>query len=151
VREVVGSRAAGRSRRPLCRTQGSEAKRQIGLSVGRWTENGLPDRAREVTQISRKVLSGVVGREAGAGRLNRKTYMTVTAALFLVMAIMHLLRIIFGWHVEIAGLSIPFWVSWVGVLWPVPSHTSASNSTVSPTGSPTCRDEPLDRALALGR
>jgi hypothetical protein len=48
--------------------------------------------------------------------LNQKTYMTVTATLFLVVAIMHLLRIIFGWQVEIGGLSIPFWVSWLGVL-----------------------------------
>ena len=39
--------------------------------------------------------------------------MTVTATLFLVVAIMHLLRIIFGWQVEIGGLSIPFWVSWL--------------------------------------
>jgi uncharacterized membrane protein YhaH (DUF805 family) len=50
-----------------------------------------------------------------AGRLNRKTYMTVTATLFLVVAIMHLLRIIFGWQVEIGGLSIPFWVSWLAL------------------------------------
>ena len=42
--------------------------------------------------------------------------MTVTATLFVVVAIMHLLRIIFGWQVEIGGLSIPFWVSWLGVL-----------------------------------
>ena len=48
--------------------------------------------------------------------MNRKTYMTVTATLFLVVAIMHLLQIIFGWQVEIGGLSIPFWVSWLGVL-----------------------------------
>jgi len=42
--------------------------------------------------------------------------MMVTATLFLVMAIIHLLRIILGWQVEIGGLSIPFWVSWLGVL-----------------------------------
>jgi len=42
--------------------------------------------------------------------------MMVTATLFLVVAIIHLLRIIFGWSVEIGGLSIPFWVSWLGVL-----------------------------------
>jgi hypothetical protein len=42
--------------------------------------------------------------------------MTVTATLFLVVALMHLLRIIFGWQAEIGGLSIPFWVSWLGVL-----------------------------------
>jgi hypothetical protein len=28
---------------------------------------------------------------------------------------MHLLRIIFGWQVEIGGLSIPFWVSWLAL------------------------------------
>ena len=50
--------------------------------------------------------------------MNRNTYMTVTATLFLIVAIMHLLRIIFGWQVEIGGLSIPFWVSWLGVLVP---------------------------------
>ena len=48
--------------------------------------------------------------------LNRKTYMTVTAALFLIVAIAHLLRIILGWQIEIGGLSIPFWVSWLAVL-----------------------------------
>ena len=48
--------------------------------------------------------------------MNRKTYMTVTAALFLIVAIAHLLRIILGWQIEIGGLSIPFWVSWLGVL-----------------------------------
>jgi hypothetical protein len=42
--------------------------------------------------------------------------MTVTATLFLAVAIMHLLRIILGWQVETGGLSIPFWVSWLGVL-----------------------------------
>jgi uncharacterized membrane protein YhaH (DUF805 family) len=57
---------------------------------------------------------GVRGERAG--RLNRKTYMAVTATLFLVVAIVHLLRIIFGWQAEIGGLSIPFWVSWLGVL-----------------------------------
>ena len=66
--------------------------------------------------MSRKLLSGFWTRGGKAGRLNRKTYMTVTATLFLVVAIIHLLRIIFGWSVEIGGLSIPFWASWLGVL-----------------------------------
>ena len=42
--------------------------------------------------------------------------MTVTAVLFLVVAVAHLLRIILGWRVEIGGLGIPFWVSWLAVL-----------------------------------
>jgi hypothetical protein len=46
--------------------------------------------------MSRKLLSGLL--DGGkADRLNRKTYMTVAATLFLIVAIMHLLRIIFGW------------------------------------------------------
>jgi hypothetical protein len=58
----------------------------------------------------------VLGVRSGrAGGLNRKTYMTVTATLFLAMGIVHLLRIIFGWQVEIGGLSIPFWASWLAV------------------------------------
>ena len=57
--------------------------------------------------MSRKLLSGCWTRRGKAGRLNQKTYMTVTATLFLVVAIMHLLRIIFGWQVEIGSLSIP--------------------------------------------
>jgi hypothetical protein len=48
--------------------------------------------------------------------LNQKTYVTLTATLFLVVALIHLLRIIFGWSVEIGGLSIPFWVSGLGIL-----------------------------------
>ena len=48
--------------------------------------------------------------------MNRKTYMRETAALLLVVAIAHLVRVIFGWSVEVGGLSIPFWVSWLGLL-----------------------------------
>jgi len=66
--------------------------------------------------MSRKLLSGCWTRRGKAGRLNQKTYMTVTATLFLVVAIMHLLRIILGWQAEIGGLGIPFWVSWLGIL-----------------------------------
>ena len=48
--------------------------------------------------------------------MDQKTYASVAAALFLVVAIMHLLRIIFGWEVQIGGLTIPFWVSWLALV-----------------------------------
>jgi hypothetical protein len=41
--------------------------------------------------------------------------MIVTAMLFLVVALFHLLRIIFGWPVEIGKFTIPFWASWLAV------------------------------------
>jgi hypothetical protein len=66
--------------------------------------------------MSRKLLSGLLDARRKGRPIEPKKPMTVTATLFLVVAIMHLLRIIFGWQVEIGGLSIPFWVSWLGVL-----------------------------------
>jgi len=41
--------------------------------------------------------------------------MTVTATLFLIMGIVHLLRIISGGQAEIGCLNIPFWVSWLAL------------------------------------
>ena len=64
--------------------------------------------------------------------MNRKTYMTVTATLFLIVAIMHLLRIIFGWQVEIGGVSIPFWASWLAL----PMAGALSYSALARSGSP---------------
>ena len=79
-----------------------------------WTGDGVRDLPRR--NHPRLAVSYYWPRGGKTGRLNRKTYMMVTATLFLVVAIMHLLRIIFGWSVEIGGLSIPFWASWLGVL-----------------------------------
>jgi len=42
--------------------------------------------------------------------------MMVTAVLFLVVEIAHLLRIILGWQVEIGSLGIPVWVSWLAMV-----------------------------------
>jgi hypothetical protein len=48
--------------------------------------------------------------------VGQRTYDAVTAALFLIVAVLHLLRIVFGWTAEIGGLSIPMWVSWLGLV-----------------------------------
>ena len=47
--------------------------------------------------------------------MDQKTYNTITAALFLVMGMLHLLRIIFGWPAQIGGLDIPLWASWLAL------------------------------------
>ena len=47
--------------------------------------------------------------------MSRNTYLTVTATLFVTVGIVHLLRIIFGWSVEIGSWNIPFWVSWLAL------------------------------------
>ena len=48
--------------------------------------------------------------------MGQRTYNTLTAALFLIIAVAHLLRIIFGWPAQIGGLDIPVWVSWLALV-----------------------------------
>jgi hypothetical protein len=48
--------------------------------------------------------------------LNQTTYNTITATVFLIVALLHLLRIIFGWSAQIGDLNIPLWVSWLGLI-----------------------------------
>ena len=48
--------------------------------------------------------------------MQQKAYNTVTAVLFLVVALLHLLRIILDWPAQIGGLSIPLWASWLAVV-----------------------------------
>jgi hypothetical protein len=51
-----------------------------------------------------------------AEALNQRTYNTLTALLFLIIAALHLLRIVFGWPAQIGGWSIPVWVSWLALV-----------------------------------
>ena len=48
--------------------------------------------------------------------MDQRTYNWITAALFLMVALLHLLRIIFGGPAQIGGLSIPFWASWLALI-----------------------------------
>ena len=48
--------------------------------------------------------------------MDKKAYNTITAVLFLVIAVSHLLRIVFGWSAQIGGLDIPVWVSWLALV-----------------------------------
>lgn len=56
-----------------------------------------------------------IGRPATrAGNL--KVYLITTSLLFLLVALLHCLRLILGWDATIAGWSVPRWGSWVGIL-----------------------------------
>ena len=48
--------------------------------------------------------------------LDQRAYNTITAAIFAVIAVLHLLRIIFGWPAQIGGLDIPLWASWLALV-----------------------------------
>jgi hypothetical protein len=45
--------------------------------------------------------------------MTSKSYLTVTCFLFLVFAIVHLIRLLFAWPVQIDAWTIPVWVSWL--------------------------------------
>ncbi len=44
------------------------------------------------------------------------SYALATGVIFLVIAVLHLLRVIFGWDATIAGVAVPKWVSWIALL-----------------------------------
>jgi uncharacterized membrane protein len=47
--------------------------------------------------------------------MRQQTFSLVTAVLFSLIALLHVLRILRGWHVTIEGAPVPMWVSWMGL------------------------------------
>lgn len=45
-----------------------------------------------------------------------KAYLTISGILFVIIAVLHLLRLIYQWPAEIGAVSIPVWVSCAGLL-----------------------------------
>lgn len=48
--------------------------------------------------------------------MSQKTYNNFTGLIFLMVLIMHLLRVLKGWDVAIGDYSVPVWASWVGIV-----------------------------------
>jgi uncharacterized membrane protein len=42
-------------------------------------------------------------------------YAATTGLIFLVIAIVHLLRIIFNWQAVMEGRALPMWASWIAL------------------------------------
>lgn len=45
-----------------------------------------------------------------------KPFTTLAIAIFTIVAVVHLLRIILGWEVTIQGTVVPMWASYLGLL-----------------------------------
>jgi hypothetical protein len=45
-----------------------------------------------------------------------RAYLQISATLFGVLAVAHLLRLFRHWPVDLAGHAVPLWVSWIGLL-----------------------------------
>ncbi len=48
--------------------------------------------------------------------IQQKTYFNLVSIIFSIIAVLHLLRIILGWHAEIGGWVVPMWLSWVALI-----------------------------------
>ena len=50
--------------------------------------------------------------------MTHKPYCAVSGTLFSLVALAHLMRLIYGWHIQVDDLTVPMWVSWVGFFVP---------------------------------
>jgi hypothetical protein len=47
--------------------------------------------------------------------MNIRTFCTLAAAIFALIALLQLIRIVMGWSVTLNGVDVPFWASWIAV------------------------------------
>ncbi len=48
--------------------------------------------------------------------MNQKTFSLVTSVIFLLIALVHALRLALGWHAVLNTWAVPMWVSWAGLV-----------------------------------
>lgn len=48
--------------------------------------------------------------------MNHKTYSQLTGAIFIIIALLHLGRIVWGWGAVIGGWTVPMWTSWIALV-----------------------------------
>lgn len=48
--------------------------------------------------------------------MNQKTFSAIVAPIFLIIAVLHILRIVYGWTAVIGGWMLPLWLSWAALV-----------------------------------
>ena len=48
--------------------------------------------------------------------MTQKTFSLVGSAIFLLIALGHLSRLVFKWSISLGGWAVPFWINWVALL-----------------------------------
>jgi hypothetical protein len=48
--------------------------------------------------------------------MNEKNYLLISAAIFAVVALLHLVRLVTHWSVQIGAVTFPLWGSWLGLI-----------------------------------
>ena len=47
--------------------------------------------------------------------MTSRVFSLITATLFSLIALLHVLRLLLGWQVTIGDVVVPLWVSWIGL------------------------------------
>lgn len=48
--------------------------------------------------------------------MNGNKYLIVSGAIFGLVACLHLARLVLGWQAQVGGWTVPFWLSWGGLV-----------------------------------
>ena len=48
--------------------------------------------------------------------MTTRTFCRLAAAIFALVAVLQLIRIVMGWSVTLNGLEVPVWASWIAVI-----------------------------------
>jgi len=48
--------------------------------------------------------------------MTEKTFATIAAVIFALVALLHLVRLVMGWSSVIDSWTVPMWLSWVGLV-----------------------------------
>lgn len=48
--------------------------------------------------------------------MSQKTFSRVSGTIFALIALLHLLRIVYAWEAVIGGWMVPMWLSWVALV-----------------------------------
>jgi hypothetical protein len=45
-----------------------------------------------------------------------RIFSLIAAAVFLLIALGHAIRLLFSWHVTVESVVVPVWISWIGLV-----------------------------------
>ncbi len=48
--------------------------------------------------------------------MTQRTFSKVAGVIFLLIAVLHALRLVYGWGAVIGGWAVPMWLSWVALV-----------------------------------
>lgn len=48
--------------------------------------------------------------------MSQRSFLLVSAIVFTLVFLLHMLRLFYGWSAMIGGWTVPIWVSWIGAV-----------------------------------